>query len=183
MLWTTEWQGLELVCPTLDVKSQAFPGLTLYRYMDVGIPPSTGVLPRVQPPQGFLSSQRGLSPDPIGRLCATFGTFGILTNIFCFSGHWSRLTVSLFLLWTGGADTTFHINRLFAPGQQPARCSIYRAIVICEMSDPWPDMMTKFIISPVKSSTGNKLLRGVIREGCLVVAWDTVISLSYHQDH
>ena len=25
-------------------------GLTLYRYMDVGIPPSTIVLPRVQPP-------------------------------------------------------------------------------------------------------------------------------------
>ena len=65
---------------------------------------------------------------------------------------------------------------LFAPGQQPARCCIYRAIVICEMSDPWPDMMTKFIISPAKSSTGNKLLRGVIREGCLAVAWDTVIS-------
>ena len=46
----------------------------------------------------------------------------------------------------------------------------------CEMSDPWPDMMTKFIISPVKSSTDNRLLRGVIREGCLAVAWDTVIS-------
>ena len=41
---------LELVCPTLDVKSQAFPRLFLYRYMDVGIPPSTVVLPKVQPP-------------------------------------------------------------------------------------------------------------------------------------
>ena len=82
-------------------------------------------------PQGFLSSQKGLSLDPIGRLCATFGTFGY-------------------------SDTTFHINRLFAPSRQPARCSIYRAIVICEMSDPWPDMMTKFIISPVKSSTDNR---------------------------
>ena len=116
-------------------------------------------------PQGFLSSQKGLSLDPIGRLCATFGTFGY-------------------------SDTTFHINRLFAPGRQPARCSIYRAIVICEMSDPWPDMMTKFIISPVKSSTDNRFcffffffLRGVIRESCLAVAWDTVISLSYHQAH
>ena len=54
---------------------------------------------------------------------------------------------------------------------------------ICEMSDLWPDMMTKFIISPVKSSTDNRLLRGMIREGCLAVAWDTVISLSYPQDH
>ena len=62
----TEWQGLELVCPTLDVKSQSFPGLFLYRYMDIGIPPSTVVLPRVQP-QGFLRSQKGLSLDPIGR--------------------------------------------------------------------------------------------------------------------
>ena len=62
----TEWQGLELVCPTLDVKSQSFPGLFLYRYMDIGIPPSTVVLPRVQP-QGFLCSQKGLSLDPIGR--------------------------------------------------------------------------------------------------------------------
>ena len=35
----------------------------------------------------------------------------------------------------------------------------------------------KSIISPVKSSTDNKLLRGVIREGCLAVAGDTVISL------
>ena len=34
----------------------------------------------------------------------------------------------------------------------------------------------KSIISPVKSSTDNRLLRGVIREGCLEVAWDTVIS-------
>ena len=33
---STEWQGLELVCPTLGVKSQAFPGLFLYRYMEVG---------------------------------------------------------------------------------------------------------------------------------------------------
>ena len=88
-----------------------------------------------------------------------------------------QLTVSLFLLWSGGADTTFHINRLFAPGQQPARCSIYTAIVFCEMSEPWPDVMTKFIISPVKSSTDNRLLRGVIREGCLAVAWDTVITV------
>ena len=71
----------------------------------------------------------------------------------------------------------FHINKLFAPGQQPARCSIYRAVVICEMSVPWPDLMTKFIIiSVVKSSTDNRLLRGVIREGCLAVAWATVIS-------
>ena len=71
------------------------------------------------------------------------------------------------------------------------------------MADPWPDMMknlidyrpnffirpisfhagysglfvkVKSIISPVKPSTDNKLLRGVIREGCLAVAWDTVIS-------
>ena len=35
----------------LDVKSQAFPGLFLYRYMDIGIPPSTVVLHRVQPPR------------------------------------------------------------------------------------------------------------------------------------
>ena len=35
----------------------------------------------------------------------------------------------------------------------------------------------KSIISPVKSSTDNRLLRGVIREGCLAVAGDTVISL------
>ena len=154
------------------MKSQVFPGLFLYiyRYMDIGIPPSTVVLPSFQPPR-LPTFPKGLSLDPIGRLCATFGTFGILTNIFCPSGHWS-----------GGADTTFHLNRLVAPGQQPARCSIYRAIVICETSDPWPDMMTKFIISPVKSSTDDRL-RGVIREGCLAVAWDTVISLSYHQDH
>ena len=33
----TEWQGLELVSPTLDVKSQAFPGLFLYWYMEVGV--------------------------------------------------------------------------------------------------------------------------------------------------
>ena len=31
-------------------------------------------------PQGFLSSQKGFSVDPTGRLCATFGTFGILSN-------------------------------------------------------------------------------------------------------
>ena len=47
----SNWQSLEVVCPTLDVKSQAFSGLFLYRYMDVGIPPSTVVLPRVQPPR------------------------------------------------------------------------------------------------------------------------------------
>ena len=87
----TEWQGLELVCPTLDVKSQSFPGLFLYRYMDIGIPPSTVVLPRVQP-QGFLRSQKGLSLDPIGRQCATFG---ILTNISCPSGHWSGLVTMI----------------------------------------------------------------------------------------
>ena len=81
----------------------------------------------------------------------------------------------------GWADTTFPINRLFAPGQQPARCSIYRAIVIREMSDPWPDLMTKFIISPAKSSTDNRLLSDVIRKGCLAVGWDTV--MSHHQDH
>ena len=107
-----------------------------------------------------------------------------LTNIFCPSGHWSGLVTMIQVnslpvhIVVCGADTTFHIKRLFTPGQQPARCSIYRAIVICEMSDPWPDMMTKFIISPVKSSTDNRLLRGVIREGCLAVAWDTVISPS-----
>ena len=33
----TEWQSLELVCPILDVKSQIFPGLFLYWYMEVGI--------------------------------------------------------------------------------------------------------------------------------------------------
>ena len=74
----TKRQGLELVCPTLDVKSQAFPGLFLYRYMDIGIPPSTIVLPRVQPPR-LPKFPKGLSLDPTGRLCATFGTFGILT--------------------------------------------------------------------------------------------------------
>ena len=74
-----EWPGLELVCPTLDVKSQAFPGLFLYRYMDVGIPPSTVVLPKVQSPRLPKFPKRGLSLDLIGRLCATFGTFGILT--------------------------------------------------------------------------------------------------------
>ena len=86
-------------------------------------------------------------------------------NIFCPSGHWSGLV------------TMIQVNKLFAPGQQPARCSIYRAIVICEMSVPWPDLMTKLIIiSAVKSSTDNRLLRGVIREGCLAVAWETVLS-------
>ena len=98
-------------------------------------------------------------------------------NIFCPSGHWSGLVTMIqvnslsVLLWS-----YFPINKLFAPGQQPARCSIYRAIVICEMSVPWPDLMTKFIISAVKSSTDNRLLRGVIREGCLAVAWETVLS-------
>ena len=43
------------------------------------------------------------------------------------------------------------------------------------MSDPWPDMMTKFTISPVKSSTDNRLLRGVIREGCLA-AWEVSVT-------
>ena len=56
----TEWQGLELVCPTLDVKSQVFPGLFLYRYMDIGIPPSTVVLPRVQPPKASYVPKKGL---------------------------------------------------------------------------------------------------------------------------
>ena len=63
-----------------------------------------------------------------------------------------------------------------------------------EVADPWADMMkkayflscwlfksvfvkVKSVISPVKSSTDNRLLRGVIREGCLAVAGDTVISL------
>ena len=55
-----EWPGLELVCPTLDVKSQAFPGLFLYRYMDVGIPPSTVVLPKVQSPRLPKFPKKGL---------------------------------------------------------------------------------------------------------------------------
>ena len=33
----TERQSFELVCPTLDMKSQIFPGLFLYWYMEVGI--------------------------------------------------------------------------------------------------------------------------------------------------
>ena len=32
-----KWKGLELVGTNLDVKSQIFPGLRLYGYMDVGI--------------------------------------------------------------------------------------------------------------------------------------------------
>ena len=87
----TEWQGLELVCPILDVKSQAFPGLFLYRYIDVGIPPSIFILPRVQPPR----LPKFPSLDPIGRLCATFGTFDILTNILCPSGHWPGLVTMI----------------------------------------------------------------------------------------
>ena len=34
----TERQCLELVCPTMYMKSQVFPGLFLYWYMEVGIP-------------------------------------------------------------------------------------------------------------------------------------------------
>ena len=33
----SEWQCLKLVCPTLDVKPQIFPGLFLYWYVEVGI--------------------------------------------------------------------------------------------------------------------------------------------------
>ena len=33
----SEWQCLELVCPILDVKSQIFPGLFLYRFVEVGV--------------------------------------------------------------------------------------------------------------------------------------------------
>ena len=89
------------------------------------------------------------------------------------------------------------------PGQHPARCSIYTVI---EMADPWPDMMknlsdyrppfffffdTTYFFScwlfrsvfvKVKSiiyqssSAPITDLKGVIREGCLAVAGDTVIS-------
>ena len=81
-------------------------------------------------PQGFLSSQNGFSLDPTGRLCATFGIFGSLTNIFYPSGHWSgpvtmmqvnTLSV-LVVVRSGGADTTFHIYRLLRRA-----CSLQRA--------------------------------------------------------
>ena len=142
-------------------------------------PPSTFVLPRVQPP----------------RLPK--------------SGPYRQIV--LVVVWSGpvGLKQLFTFYRLFVPGQQPARCSIYTVIVICEMADWWPDVMKKLfdcqsfflafemtyffscwlfrsvfvwvksIISPVKSSTDNRLLRGVIREGCLAVAG----TLLYHQDH
>ena len=154
--------------------------------MGVGIPPWTFVIPRVQPPRLSKFPKKGLvwtlQADCVPHLghLVFWLTFSVPPDTGPVWWQWSRLTVSLFLLWSGGADTTFHINRLFTPDQQPARCSIYRAIVIREMSDPWPDMMTKFIISPAKSSTDNRLLRDMIREGCLAVAWDTV--MSHHQD-
>ena len=89
--------------------------------------------------------------DPTGRLCATLGTFGSLTNIFCPSGHWSDLVTMiqvysltvLVVVWSGpvGLTQLFTFYQLFGPGQQPARCSIYTVIVICEMADSWPDVM------------------------------------------
>ena len=103
----------------------------------------------------------------------------------------------LAVVQSGGADTTFTLKRLLPQAsilQDAAFSKLHAVIVICEMADPWPDMMkslsdyrcwlfrsvsvkVKSIISPVKSSTDNRLLRGVIREGCLAVAGDTVISL------
>ena len=81
-------------------------------------------------------------------MCATFGTFASLTNISIptASGHWSGLVTMiqenslsvLAVVQSGGADTTFHISKTLAPGQHPARCSIYTVI---EMADPWLDMM------------------------------------------
>ena len=86
-------------------------------------PPSTFVLPRVQPPRlpKFL---KRISLDPKGRLCATFGTFGSPTNIFCPSGHWSGLvtmkTVNshsiIAAVQSGGADTSLHILQALGPG-------------------------------------------------------------------
>ena len=62
-------------------------------------------------PQGFLSSQKGFSLDPTGRLCAIFWTFGSLTNILC---PWSSLVTmktvnSPSVVQSGGGDTTLHI--------------------------------------------------------------------------
>ena len=164
-------------------------------------PPSTFVLPRVQSPR--------LPKFPNGLVWTLqadvyhIWDFDSLTNISIppVSGHWSGLVTMiqvnslsvLAVVRSGGADTTFHIYKTLAPGQHPARCSIYTEIIICEMADPWPNMMKTFfffscwlfrsvflkvksIISPVKSSTDNRLLRGVIREGCPAVAWVTVIS-------
>ena len=112
-------------------------------------------------------------------------------------------SLSVLVVRSGGGDKTFHILQTLAPGQPPARCSIYTVIVICKMADPWLDVMKtcltvvhlfsemtywfflfvypidarmKSIIFPVKSSINNRLVKGAIREGCQVVAWDIAIS-------
>ena len=99
----------------------------------------------------------------------------------------------LVLMWSGPAGLTqlFTFYRLFAPGQPPARCSLYTLTGHDEnLFDCRPPFLLllkrpigffffsvsirlierlKSIIFPVKSSTNNRLVRGVIREGCLVV--------------
>ena len=105
-------------------------------------PPSTFVLPRVQPPRlpKFL---KRINLDPKGRLCATFGTFGSLTNIFCPSGHWSGLvtmkTVNspsiIAVVQSGGDDKTLPILQTLGPGSAPLKVE-HVHIVSCMTADP-----------------------------------------------
>ena len=76
-------------------------------------------------------------------MCATSGTFGSQTNIFCPSGHWSGLvtmkTVNspsvIAVVQSRGADTTLHILQTLGPG--PAALKVEHVhIVICMMADP-----------------------------------------------
>ena len=81
-------------------------------------------------------------------MCATFGKFGSLTNIFCPSGHWSSLvtmkTVNspsvIAVVQSGGADTTLHILQTLGP-RSAALTVGHVHIVICMMADPGTDTM------------------------------------------